>query len=755
MCWTWCSPVDCRPVSMYVRDSVLTTDHRETAATITVPGRRSPLLTRRSVFNYKRADFGGLRRSLYLIPWGLLDGIGVDEAVDIFYDILNSAIADHVPTVVLRRRVPPWFDGAVRAALRLKEAAYRRMRRHPVDVTKTEFADRRREFKTLSSDRYYQYLRGLTADFKTNPKRYWSFLKCVTNKSSVSPVLRASDGNTVTDDQGRAELLSQAFSAKFTQPNVTVLPEAPDFDIDNLSRLHVSEAAVRTALEAVPVNKACGPDNISARIIVECADELVVPIAKICNASISSGVFPERWKQASIIPIHKKGDKKNPSNYRSVSLLPLFGKILERLVYDQLFRHVSPALCNEQHGFIPRRSCVTNLAVYLQSAWEAISDGYQTDTIYTDYSAAFQSVNHSLLIHKLKHSYKLENLALKWFVSYLSDRRQRVIVNGKTSNWTAVLSGVPEGSLLAPLLFSLFINDLPREVNCGCLMYADDVKIFRKIVSPSDGLLLREDLGRLAAWSVRWGLTLNPSKCKSFTITLRRAPVQTAYFINATQLEHVGEIRDLGIILDTKLTFSSHVNGMVSRANRSLGLLFRSFQTGTGSSKFNRNALMCAYFSNVRSILEYGSVIWTGAADTHTVRIDRVQHKFLIWLLSNTASGHARSLDYSALLNHFRIPSLASRRVQHDILFMRNLFNSRVDSHILMHSFSLHAPTRSVRTRRLFYEPRPRVNTVKRGLFIRVPQLVNSFLRNMPEVDFFSDASGIFKAHVLKHISSI
>ena len=151
---------------------------------------------------------------------------------------------------------------------------------------------------------------------------------------------------------------------------------------------------------------------------------------------------------------------------------------------------------------------MTNLAVYLQSAWEAISDGYQTDAIYTDYSAAFQSVNHSLLIHKLKHSYKLEEFALKWFVSYLSDRRQRVIVNGKTSKWTTVLSGVPEGSLLAPLLFSLFINDLPREVDSGCLLYADDVKIFRKIVSPADGLLLQEDLNRLTAWSVRWGPVL-------------------------------------------------------------------------------------------------------------------------------------------------------------------------------------------------------------------------------------------------------
>ena len=131
-----------------------------------------------------------------------------------------------------------------------------------------------------------------------------------------------------------------------------------------------------------------------------------------------------------------------------------------------------------KHGFIPRRSCTTNLTIYLKHAWEAMSDGYQTDVIYTDYSAAFQSVNHALLIHKLKQSYHLKDLALNWFVSYLSDRRQRVIVDGKASDWKPVTSGVPEGSLLAPLLFSMFINDLPCEIGSGCLMYADDVKIF-------------------------------------------------------------------------------------------------------------------------------------------------------------------------------------------------------------------------------------------------------------------------------------
>ena len=200
-------------------------------------------------------------------------------------------------------------------------------------------------------------------------------------------------------------------------------------------------------------------------------------------------------------------------------------------------------------------------------------------------------------------------------------------------------------------------------------MYADDVKIFRKITSPADGLLLQADLDRLAAWSVKWGLTLNPVKCKSFTMTLRRAPVQTKYFIDSIELKRMSEIRDLGVTIDTKLTFAYHVSDIVSRANRALGLLMRSFQVGTKASKFNRSAVLAAFSANVRSILEYCSVVWAGAADSHTARVDRVQHKFLIWLLTHTSSGYAASLSYESLLLHFKIPSLASRRVQHDLLF--------------------------------------------------------------------------------------
>ena len=332
------------------------------------------------------------------------------------------------------------------------------------------------------------------------------------------------------------------------------------------------------------------------------------------------------------MPIHKKGSTKEAANYRSVSLLPLFGKVLERIVCDILFTHVRTSLSEEQHGFIPHRSCETNLATLVDAGWQAISNGTQLDCIYTDFSAAFQSVDHRLLLHKLECLYSISGPALAPLGSFLHDRQQRVVLNGQASSWIPVTSGTPEGSLLSPLLFILFINDLPSHVQSGCLMFADDVKMYREVRSGADTDLLHADLARLVNWSSTWRLKLNASKCKAFTITLKRAPVISPYAIDGEALEHVTTTRDLGVVLDQKLTFESHIDCIVKKGNMTLGLLIRSLQAGGGSQKFHTGAIVAAYCANVRSVLEYCSIVWNGAAKSHTDRIERIQHKFLIWL---------------------------------------------------------------------------------------------------------------------------
>ena len=509
-------------------------------------------------------------------------------------------------------------------------------------------------------------------------------------------------------------------------------------------------------LDSIPVNKACGPDGISARIIRESSGAISIPLAKICDLYLKQGIVPSLWKRANIVPIFKKGSSKNPGSYRSVSLMPLFGKVLEKVVYFSLVHHVKPAISSEQHGFVTGRSCATNLASLLSTAYEAIEERCQTDCIYTDFSAAFQSVNHSLLIHKLKASYHISGPALEWLTSYLSNRQQRVVVNGRCSEWCRVTSGTPEGGVISALCFAMYINDMSVGMSSRVLLFADDAKILRKITCLNDTQILQDDLERLHQWSEMWKLRLNPSKCKSFRMTLKTKPLVANYSIGGTVLEHVDEIRDLGVILDTKLTFGPHVNQAVVKANRALGVLIRSYQRAIPGGNLNVSSVLTSYFAYVRSNMEYCSVIWNGAAAVHADRLSRIEHKFLMWL-----NAHCRyrspSLSYVDLLNHFKLTSVSARRSQHDLMFIRNVFMGKISSASLLQAFSISVPCRTTRQQAstLLNVPFSRVNATKNGLFVRLPSQLNQFLESFPAADMFGDGYYTFRGKVKRFAATL
>ena len=434
--------------------------------------------------------------------------------------------------------------------------------------------------------------------------------------------------------------------------------------------------------------------------------------------------------------IHKKGSRKTPENYRPVSLLPNCSKILEKIVLENLLPACLPAIPANQHGFLPGRSCITNLSCFLNHCWSSISKGKQTDAVYTDFSSAFTSVNHVLLLHKLRSSFHITGSAHSWLTSYLSDRMQRVVLNGKHSAWTAVQSGVPEGSILGPLLFMCFVADIPECVKTGCLLYADDVKLFNRVESVEDVAILQEDLDRLCDWSKTWKLKLNPAKCQTITFTLKTSPIRSVYNLDGHELARCQEVRDLGVVLDTKLTFAQHVDTTVRKCNRMLGLLMRSVQLPRCPRrvKFNHRALLAAYNAHVRSIAEYGSVVWSGASKTHLSRLERMQHRFLMWLGSNT-QGRCPPLDYESLLEHFNMCSIKSRFIQADLSFLLNVYSGRIDCPHLTAVFGLAVPGRRSRQTGLFYVPFGRVNTVMSGFPVRIPSLCNRFLRQTPGAD--------------------
>ena len=259
-------------------------------------------MNRQTVYDYKRADFHGLRTSLFMNDWTNIDNLPVDEAVTVFYSTLKAYMHEHIPTITLKRQYSPWFDCDVRKLLVAKERAFHAMKRDRNPDNIKQFRDCRRIFKKKAYEKYLEYLQKITGDFRSNPKCFWSFLKCVRSYKGRLPSLLDRAGE-VSDDVERAELFNRTFADKFSDPSVEHLPPAHDFDLSAMTDFEVSSSSISSILDTLNVHKASGPDDISARIIRECANQLVVPITIICQLSLKQGVYPSKWKEANIVPV--------------------------------------------------------------------------------------------------------------------------------------------------------------------------------------------------------------------------------------------------------------------------------------------------------------------------------------------------------------------------------------------------------------------------------------------------------------------
>ncbi|XP_055603989.1 uncharacterized protein LOC129752227 [Uranotaenia lowii] len=264
-------------------------------------------------------------------------------------------------------------------------------------------------------------------------------------------------------------------------------------------------------LSAVDPTKGAGPDNIPPAFLKLCAAPLAAPICRVLNRSITERSFPRAWKIAAISPIHKSGNVHSVENYRPISILNSISKIFEVLMHERIYAAVKSLICEAQHGFVKQRSTVTNLMCYVSSLSDCMEKGCQVDSIYIDFAKAFDRVPHKILIEKLDRI-GFPDWALDWIASYLNDRHAFTKVNSSRSRTFAIPSGVPQGSHLGPLLFIIFVNDLCATLQSDTLMYADDLKLFRKIVSTVDCLALQADIVSLENWCRMNGMEANAKK---------------------------------------------------------------------------------------------------------------------------------------------------------------------------------------------------------------------------------------------------
>jgi hypothetical protein len=483
-------------------------------------------ISERYIHNYKRADFDHLKSKLALLPWSILKSFdNINDAFDMFYDLLMAAINDCVPKVRIRKRkFPAWYTKELICLQNEKELA-RKLFKSSADVADyAKFSKLRSEFKRSQRDVYHEYLESIQESIISNCKRFWSFANG-RKKSRIFPDILKHNGSSANSSRDMAELFNNYFQSVFTHDNDNIIRPPCDFFTDNiLNNISINESDVFKSLKSIDPLKASGPDGVPGTILINCAEELCIPLSIIYNISLNSGVFPDCLKFANITPVYKAGDRSLASNYRPISILNLFSKIFESLVQKSLVSHTKNVIDDCQHGFLAGRSTTTNLICYVDHLSKEINAGNQVDSLYLDFSKAFDSVSHHLLLHKLTY-YGIAGTLHNWFESYLNGRCQRVVINGHFSPWGHVKSGVPQGSILGPSLFVMYINDLVKQTRHSRMsLYADDSKLFHTIKSEGSCRQLQCDLNNVVKWCNVWKLKLNLDKCHVISFTNKSSP---------------------------------------------------------------------------------------------------------------------------------------------------------------------------------------------------------------------------------------
>ena len=380
-------------------------------------------------------------------------------------------------------------------------------------------------------------------------------------------------------------------------------------------------------------DKSAGLDQFSVRLLKLSAPYISKSLAFICNLSLRNSVFPDDWKRAKVTPIYKSGNKSDVGNYRPISVLPIVSKIIERAVHNQLYKYVSTKgiLSSAQSGFRANHSTTTTLLDVQDFILNNMDNGYVTGAIFLDLKKAFDTVNHNVLIDKLKR-YGVDGIELSWFKSYLSNRSQAVNVNSNLSEFEHINIGVPQGSILGPLLFILFVNCLPNAVNCKTEMYADDTTLLFRSKCPDElSTSLTSNLDLVANWLKANKLTLNISKTKVMLFGTRHMldkfnDISLTY--NDDMIEMVREFKYLSVKFDSTMSWLSHIDYLANNVSKRIGVIrrvkhFLPHQTLVMLA----NALVIPHF-------DYASPVWSNCSDSYQARLQVLHNRLARTILS-------------------------------------------------------------------------------------------------------------------------
>ena len=617
--------------------------------------------------NFYKTNFEVIQESLVNIDWNvLLSHSDVESNTSTFNSCIQGLINDNVPDMKnnIETTYPPWFSFDLIRNIIIKKKLHKLWLSTNDHDDFIEFKKQRAiclRMSRLDQRKYYEELQDRTSK---NIKEFWKYIGKLSKKNTV-PAFVNYKGYTSASLTDTCNLFATYFKSTFSSTSTGHSIVEMDDLIASEVDFNISEIDITLALYKLSDSVSIGADGFPQVLVKKCGYCLIEPMKLLFNQSLLTGSVPSVWKKSYITPVFKAGDNTNVENYRPITIMGTFAKILDSIVAAKLTLMLVSRVIGEQHGFLEGRSTLTNLIFYTDDISNSLNSCRQVDSVYLDFSKAFDSVNHSLLLSKLKN-FGLSRIMLNWLGFYLIGRTSVVRLKGNLSDPFVVNSGVPQGSHLGPFLFLLFINDISSKLQFSrILIFADDIKLFNQINSPRDQSRLQTDLDTIVQWAEVNDLRLNIDKC-SFISFRRGYCFQTSYLINDSPLRRVSEVKDLGVIFQDNFEFHLHLDVTVSKAFKMLGFIYRT------ASRFSTSTIIYLYKTLVRPILLYNSTIWSPHHESHIRKLESLQHKFFRYLAFRRGTPFSfDDHDFGDFAAQVGLCSIKSLHDYYDILFVK------------------------------------------------------------------------------------
>lgn len=593
--------------------------------------------TTRTIWMWDKADWTSLQRDLLQTTWTNILRGGSESQARTFTSHLLALQKRHVPhrNYTTRPMDQPWFGYRCRVAAEAKYAAWNRYKRHPTRHNKNMHRTAcRRMVATCkwAMSRWEDDLKKKLHGPGVGNKTWWTLVKEKQgiSRQDIIPPLTRQDGTVATSSREKAQLLATLFAEKMRVSNPQLPPPCLVQQCEEtVTKVEVTCSQVKRLLKELDTKKATGPDDISPQILKRCASELCVPLTTVFSACIRENTWPLVWKEARVVPVHKRSSRSDPKNYRPISLLSVVGKVFERVVADVVCHHLSDnyLLSDQQFGFRPGRS-TSDLLMLLTRDWQdALDDGLDTVVVALDIAGAFDRVWHEGLLEKLRAK-GIQGDLLCLLGNYLQGRTLQVVVNGQASESLPVEASVPQGSVLGPVLWNIYIDDLLQQLP-SVSAYADDCTLSCTYPRRDSGQVvdkINHQLGVIHEWGERWQVTFAPEKTQAMVIS--RSPVagtavEGRICLDGIPLPLLEAIKILGVEVDRGLKFEGHIRHLAQKASHRVSALRRI------ASFLDRSGRLVLYKAQIRPYIEYASLSWMSCPASHIKRLDDIQRRAL------------------------------------------------------------------------------------------------------------------------------